>query len=495
MSQSKRVFLALDQGTHSSRAILFGDRGQFLEKFQVSIGLNRIDEVTVEQDPVELLDSVRNCLQQAIAAAKDKDWQVVAAGLATQRSSVLAWDRGTGQALSPVLSWQDRRQRADVDLLKDIAPRVRQLTGLPLTPHYGASKMQWLHSVYSPHQPQLIQNGNQTDEGNRVAIGPLASFLVANLVDGVPYCVDHTNALRTQLMNLKTLDWDPWLVETFGLNEVELPQCVPVVYEFGLTNRTIPLTAVSGDQTAALYSQGPLPNETALVNLGTGGFILKQDDSNDESDQDLLGGLSLSDGATTQYLIEGTVNGCGSAIKWAAERLSLGNDFHSKTEDWLKQNQRGNPYLFLNSIGGLGSPFWVSDISPGWFDENGQPIVDPAPGPAIAAVVESIVFLICENFQRMTRGKPDQPVSGIRVSGGLSNLDGVCQRLANMTQCHVTRTSIVEATASGVAWMAAGRPSNWASDQDEIEFLPEDDRELADRFEAFRGLIEKTIEP
>lgn len=104
MSQSKRVFLALDQGTHSSRAILFGDRGQFLEKFQVSIGLNRIDEVTVEQDPVELLDSVRNCLQQAIAAAKDKDWQVVAAGLATQRSSVLAWDRGTGQVANTRMS-------------------------------------------------------------------------------------------------------------------------------------------------------------------------------------------------------------------------------------------------------------------------------------------------------------------------------------------------------------------------------------------------------
>lgn len=484
MDPSHKVYLALDQGTHSSRAILFDQDGILLEKFQQSVDIERLDDVSVQQNAHQLLDTLRDCMESAIQTANDNQWTVVAAGMATQRSSVVAWDRKTGQALSPVLSWQDRRAWSDIELLKDIAPFIRRHSGLPLTPHYSASKVRWLRDEYL---------AKQDDVPKKVGLSTLSCYLTANLVTGLPFVIDHTNALRTQLLNLQTLKWDDWLVETFGLRDLTLPTCVPVLNSFGKLKHSgqdeIQLAAVSGDQTAAMYAQGPFPSETALVNLGTGAFILKPLEASAEIDTDLLGGISISDPDSQRHITEGTVNGCGAATSWAAEQLNLGDDYESMLEQWL--SCVSNPPVFLNAVGGIGSPFWQSHAESKWCNQNAEPVTLPEPAAAMVAVIESIVFLIFENFQRITRY---ETIREIRVSGGLSALDGICHRLANLTNCRVIRASNAEATASGVAWMAAGCPKKWGIQDEETLFVPVDDRELKQRNETFVNLIRHVVD-
>ena len=478
MGESRDLYLALDQGTHSSRAILFDDQGCVVDTFQRSVQLNRIDDTQVEQDADELLVTLRDCLGDAVDRANELHSTIKAAGVATQRSSVVAWDRSTGKPLSPVLSWQDRRAWEDVELLRDIAPLIRRHTGLPLTPHYGASKIRWLRDEYLVKQP---------DVPSKVAIAPLVSFLLANLIEGSPYVVDHTNALRTQLLNLQTLKWDPWLVETFGLKDSKLPECADVISKYGkLQGTDIELHAVSGDQTAAMFGQGQFPPETALVNLGTGAFILKPCEASAEIDGDLLGGIAWSEGDERSYISEGTVNGCGAAVQWAIEHLEINDNLEDRLDDWFMHT--ANPPLFLNTVGGVGSPYWITNMEPKWLNQSGEPIMVPNPAEAMVATIESIVFLIYENFRRITKR---ETIKNIRVAGGLSGFDAICHRLANITGCQVTRASHEEATASGVAWFAAGRPEDWGQPTEDTVFVPVDDANLRNRYDRFSAVIQQ----
>ncbi|MGB7346636.1 MAG: FGGY family carbohydrate kinase [Pirellulaceae bacterium] len=486
MGESQDVYMALDQGTHSSRAILFDNNGQSLSTHQVPVGISYPDEISAEQDANEILQSLIACIQLSLSDAKNNEWRIRAAGLATQRSSVVAWNRETNEILSPVISWQDRRAHEFVETLSEHASEIRQRTGLPLTPHYGASKIRWLLA----NREAVVRCDHEV-----LGIGPLASFLIAKLTLHPTeklsrYYVDHTNALRTQLMNLGNRDWDTRLKTLFDLpDDVSLPKCVPVLHDYGkLSDTTIPLRVVSGDQTAAMFGQGAFPKETAMVNLGTGGFVLKPAEPNDQCDHELLGGLSISDDQSCQYLCEGTVNGCGAAMKWAAKRLKVSDDELKNIGHWL--SEFSSPPIFVNCVGGVGSPWWIEKGESYWCDQHGHQIADNDVNPHVAmvAVVESIVFLIYENLRRMTR---HASVSDLRISGGLSQLDGACHRLANLSECRVTRSSQIEATASGVAWMAAGRPAKWQQSGENTLFVPNAANGLKYRCDVFLSQLEK----
>lgn len=474
-----RAYLALDQGTHSSRAILFDASGRELEKARVPVRVDRIDGTRVEQDPAELLASLRDVLRAALRFSERHGITILGAGLATQRSSIVLWDRSSGTPLSPVLSWQDRRAGHAVENLEPHRAEIRARSGLPLTAHYSASKMRWLLDESRsrwPHPPE------------RLGIAPLATYFVDQLTsDAHKYCIDHSNALRTQLMSLQDLDWDPWLVERFGLDGVPLPRCVPVIANYGtLDGTSISLNAVIGDQGAAMFSEGALPPGSAIANLGTGGFLLAPCAGPDLQDETLLGGLSVSDEDGCEFLIEGTVNGCGAALAWAENELAIEASSIASMERALESADE--PLIFVNSVGGIGSPWWITEQEPYWCDMHGTKIESPRVEPAIAAVLESIVFLLHHNYAALDK---IEPISHIRVGGGLALVDGICHRLASLTKCRVTRSFDVEATASGVAWLAADRPRRWRPDATTVEFAPRRDDGLARRAAAMTGILQQ----
>jgi len=461
------LILAIDQGTHSTRAIIFDAGGRVVSMARQPVALNRRSRREIEQSPDEIRQSMQTVVDEVLNAPTVDRGRITAAGMATQRSSVLAWDRVTGMPLSPVLSWQDRRVADTLLTLMDHDQHIRELTGLHLSPHYGAGKLQWLLD-HVPATREALAAGT-------LMMGPLASYLLHHLTDMRDDVIDDANASRTLLWNLQSRNWDDSLLELFNIPIQVLPTCVPICTDFGLTRQgKIPVQAVNGDQTAALYAHGKPSANTLLVNIGTGAFVLLPVDDLTARPAGLLAGISYSDKDTASYYVEGTVNGAGAALQWAAGKFKV-KDLESRLPGWLEDIQA--PTLFVNTVGGLGAPWWQAGPKPHFL------YADVNAAEAMVAVTESILFLVQTNFELMTTLNP--AIDRIRISGGLSKLDGLCQRLANLSGLIVERPGQIEATVRGIAWQAAGCPEGWSTMDAGKLFTPKKDKPLAERYTQF----------
>ncbi len=456
--------LAIDQGTHASKAVLFSTDGQLIEYAEQTVSLLQIDHERIEQDPVELLNSIKSVIKKLDA---DKLSQTLFCGLATQRSTVIAWHANTGLPISPAISWQDRRSNKDLQQFKPHENNIKKITGLPLSPHYGVGKFRW-----------LLENNLNVKKAfskNKLYVGTLASYLIFNLLNEKLFVVDHSNAQRTLLFDLKTLNWSDKLLSLFNINKKILANCKPVEYAYGnLIFNNIPLTMVCGDQNAALYSQGAVDAGSAIINIGTGAFIIAPCHKK-ITDSDLLCGIAQSNSrGSCEYLLEGTVNGAGSALSWAQKKYPVKNLFEQLPQ-WLEQVK--TPGIFINTIGGLGSPWWKSAKPACFIHEKNLSIKYK-----YVAIIESIVFLIQHNLELMQQ---HIPLTQLKVSGGLSQLDGLCQKLADISTLPVIRIKETEATARGTAWLAAGQPENWAFEPAERNFKPQKNSDLINRYKKF----------
>jgi len=461
------LILAIDQGTHATRALVFDRQGREIGQARVPVDLQRHGEDRVEQSPRQILHSTQTAVETVLGMPAVATGRVSTAGLATQRSSVLAWDRDSGAPLSPVLSWQDRRSGAALDALTAHAARIREVTGLRLSPHYGAGKLQWLLA----REPGVVA----ARENGSLVMGPLAGFLVQHLLVERPALVDHANASRTLLWDLRTRDWNDELLALFDIPRIVLPECRPICAHYGTTvHATIPLQAVNGDQTAALYAQGKPPDNTVLVNIGTGAFVLLPVQEPAPCPAGLLAGISQSDAAAGSYYLEGTVNGAAAALDWAG-RLFGETAWEDRLPDWLDAIR--DPPLFINTVGGLGAPWWRSGAAPRFVGGT------PPPAAGMAAVIESIVFLVQANVALMCRR--NTRIERLRITGGLAKLDGLCRKLATLSGLPVQRPPQVEATARGIAWQAAGCPSGWLPDGEGTIFDPVPDAALTARYDCF----------
>jgi glycerol kinase len=467
------LILAIDQGTHSTRAIIFDGGGRVISIARQAVTLDRKNRREVEQSADEIRQSMFTVIDEVLSNPDINREQIIAAGLATQRSSVLAWDRETGEALSPVLSWQDRRVADTLSTLAEDDRFIREKTGLHLSPHYGAGKLQWLIR-HVPAVEAALANGS-------LVLGPLAAYLLHHLTDSPDELIDDANASRTLLWNLQQRNWDDSLLEMFQIPEQSLPGCRPICSFYGHTRQgSIPLKAVNGDQTAALYAQGKPSANTILVNIGTGAFVLLPTNEPARRAEGLLAGISLSNKDTAHYYIEGTVNGAAAAVKWAAKYLSI-DDVELQLPRWLEDTQ--SPPLFMNTVGGLGSPWWMPGPEAFFLDTN------TTAAEAMVAVIESILFLLQANINLMQLQNPG--VDKIRISGGLSNLDGLCQKLANLSGLDVERPVQTEATARGIAWQAAGCPIDWDNTAPGKSFIPQTDTELGKRYSRFTKKLQQ----
>lgn len=478
---SAPLYLAIDQGSHASRALVFDAHGVALAQAQVALSTRRPQPGWVEHDPEELLASVEQAVAGALNAPALGGRTPVAAGLAIQRSSIVCWDRNDGTALSPVLSWQDRRYADWLAAMALDAEQVRRSTGLVVSPHYGASKLRWCLE----HLPAV----QRALDAGRLRCGPLASFVLHRLLKERPEYVDPANASRTLLWDVATGDWSPALLAAFGIPAGCLPHCVPNHHDFGtLTDpgRPIPFTVVTGDQSAALFAWGEPAADTLYVNLGTGAFVQRTVDAPLPPAALLRSGLLHSmvwqDRSRSLYVLEGTVNGAGSALQWLAEREDAPVEtLLAGAEDWLSAG--GEPPLFLNGVGGLGSPFWRADC-PSRFSAGGTR------AERTLAVLESIVFLLHVNVEAIAAIAG--PAARIQVGGGLAQLDGLCRRLADLSGLPVHRPETVEATARGLAWLLAAPSEAWPQAPAQV-FEPQSRRDLRRRYRRWRRALEAEL--
>ncbi|MGE5639518.1 MAG: FGGY family carbohydrate kinase [Clostridia bacterium] len=465
------LYLAIDQGTHASRAIVLDGRGGIVASGEKAIGLVRPQPDWAEQDPDEVVQSVRDAIAQAMRSLKGG--RVAAAGLASQRASAVCWDRRDGRALSPIFSWQDRRAHVWIDELQPAhGEAVHAKTGLFLSPHYGASKLRWALD----HLPAV----RQAAEAGTLAWGPMASFLAFRLLEERPLLADPQCAARTQLWNLRTRDWDPGLLALFGLPGGFLPRSFRTCGPWGALDAggdKVPLAAVNGDQSAAVFAFGRPEADTAYVNVGTSAFVQRALERFPGVVPRQLTGIILDDGERTIYMVEGNVNGAGTALEWFAREFSLPR-FQEQLPEYLENH--GSVPLFLNGIAGLGGPFWKAEFDSRFVGEGG--VREKA-----VALVESIAFLLQANIDHMAAHVPAP--KRIRMSGGLSRIEGLCRRMASVSGLPVHRRDDPEATARGIAYLAAGQPAGWDPGGEEDVFAPEADEALRSRYRRWRELM------
>jgi glycerol kinase len=472
-SADEPLYLAIDQGTHASRAVVLDAQARVLAQGACEIGLVRPQADRAEQDGEEMVASIRTAIElalRALQAAGGRASAIVAAGLASQRASCICWDRLDGRPLSPLFSWQDRRAHLWLRDLEPYAEDVHRKTGLFLSAHYGASKLRWALD----HLPAV----RAAREAGTLCWGPQASFLAFRLLEECPLLADPQCAARTQLWNLRTRDWDPALLALFGLPPGFLPHSVPTCHRFGTLragDAAIPLVALNGDQSAAVFAFGWPEPDAAYINIGTSAFVQRTVTHDPGWVPRQLTGIILEDAGTLLYTVEGNVNGAGTALEWLCGQPGL-EDAIAQLPQWLER--AGEPPLFLNGIAGLGGPFWKPDFA-SRFAGPGEP------WQRAVAVVESIVFLLQANIEEMAASLP--PARRIRVSGGVSRFDGLCRRLAAVSGLPVHRRDDPEATTRGIGYLAAGRPAQWnTAGRGEEVFEPVWDAGLASRYRRWR---------
>lgn len=474
------LYLAIDQGGHASRALVFDRSGAVVAEGFENIRVLHPQAHWVEHDPQEVLTATRRAIHLAVAQLGSRAQHIVAAGLATQRSSIVCWDRDTGAPLSQIISWQDRRAAEWIDRFAEKDEVIHRATGLFLTAHYGVSKLHWCMN----NLPQV----KAAHRNHRLAWGPMASFLLFHLLQERPVVVDPANASRTLLWNFHTRDWDDDLLDLFGLPREPLPRCVPTCHDFGhleILGRSVPVTVVNGDQSAALYAFGVPQHGSAYVNIGTGAFVQRPSGGQVDYAPRLLTSVVAQCGDEVTHVLEGTVNGAGSALVEVERQLGIDpQQAERDIAQWLDASS--NPPLFLNGVSGLGAPYWIPDF-PSRF------VGDGSAAERIVAVMESIVFLLQVNLEEMNH--IFIPPRALVASGGLARLDGVCRRLADISGLPVHRPADCEATARGVAFLLAGQPAHWPEHGGGSDFLPCTDEALQQRFTRWREEMTRAVKP
>lgn len=464
------LYLCIDQGGHASRAIVFNHEGVIVASAYAEVQAQHPANHFVEYQADHILQSITQTIKDVLHHLGDKKKDIVAAGLATQRSNVVCWHKDTGAALSPVISWQDRRNTDWLNQLSDKNEDVHKATGLFMSPHYGASKLRWCID----HIPDVKEALNH----EKLAFGPMASYITFNLVKEHSFVVDPVNASRTQLWNLRKRNWDNELLTLFDIPKSALPQCVPSIYNYGcitIDDVNIPLRLVTGDQSAAMYAYGYLQADTAYINTGTGAFLSRSSGPLPLYSRRLLTSIIFQDQdhkrIQNHYVLEGTVNGAGSALEWLSKQYPDEHLFNYLS-GWLDEVE--TPPLFLNGISGLAAPFWLPDFQ-SKFDREAN-VEEKA-----VAIIESIVFLLKANLDEMS--KLSSPPEQIQITGGLATLNGLNQRIADLSDLPVYRPTECEATARGTAYLLADQPSHWPEQDEGDWFKPEDNPALLKRYQ------------
>lgn len=441
--------LALDQGTTSSRAIIFDARGQVKASAQREVTIKTPQPGWVEQDAQELWNTQIGVVQQAIAAAGLLAQDIASIGITNQRETTVLWNKNTGMAIAPAIVWQDRRTAAWCEQASQRidAAILAKKTGLRLDPYFSATKIVWLLN-HHPEAKALAQQG-------LLAFGTVDSWLVWNLTRGERHVIDMSNASRTLLMNLNTQQWDEELLALFGIPASILPQIIPsggVIAETadGLLGRRIPIGSAIGDQQSALFGQACFQPGMAKNTYGTGCFMLMNTGENLQvSQHQLLSTLAWqAPQQKAQFALEGSVFMAGAIVQWLRDGLGIIRQ-SGDVEMLAAQVKDTDGVVLVPAFTGLGAPYWDSEargmLTGMTRGTNRYHIA--------RAALEAIAFQVADVLEAMQRDAPT-PLTELRVDGGACRNDMLMQFQADLLGVPVLRPKIQETTALGAALMS-----------------------------------------
>ena len=443
-----RYLLAIDQGTSSSRAFVFGADGALVAQAQRPLDQQFPRDGWVEQDPEALWRSVLAAAREAVAASGARAAEIAAIGITNQRETTVVWDSANGAAVGNAISWQDRRtaDRCEQARADGMADAIAAATGLLPDPYFSATKLGWL----------LDQHDNRARAARgELRFGTVDSFLVWRLTKGRRHATDATNAARTQLFDIDRQQWSERLLSYYEVPPTMLPAVLDCVDDFGMADdewfgAPIPIAGVAGDQQAALVGQAGFDVDAAKCTFGTGCFLIANAGGRRPSSRSrLLSTVAYRIGGTPTYAIEGSVFNAGAAIKWLRDKLRL-IEVPADTEAAARRLQGDTGGVFVvPAFTGLGAPYWRPDV---------RGIVtgltlDASADHIVVATLKSVAFQTADLLGAVAEDGLDIRV--LRIDGGMAANDWFCQCLADTTGMLVARPANTETTAVGAGLLAA----------------------------------------
>jgi glycerol kinase len=440
--------LAIDQGTTSSRAMIFDNAGTVVAKAQREFEQIYPHQGWVEHDPETIW---RDCLTTCVTALKQADLtsrSIAGIGIANQRETTILWDRKSGEPIYNAIVWQDRRTAYICDRLRGqgLEPRITEKTGLLLDPYFSATKIAWLLDH--------VDGARKKSEAGQLAFGTIDCFLVWRLTAGKSHVTDVTNASRTMLYNIHTQKWDDDLLQTFGIPRSLLPEVLDNAAEFGKTESaffggSIPIRGMAGDQQAAAIGQACLSHGMVKSTYGTGCFaLLNTGKTPVRSKHKLLTTIAYRFSGTAHYALEGSIFTAGAAVQWLRDGLGIIQDAAEMEALACASDPESNVYL-VPAFTGLGAPYWDSAAR-----ASIQGLTRNSGRPEIArATLEAIGFQTRDLFEAMAADGAAPPTT-LRVDGGLTRNGWAMQFLADILSIPVERPVITETTALGAAYLA-----------------------------------------
>ena len=439
--------LAIDQGTTSSRALIFDNQGNIVSSAQQEFTQHFPNNGWVEHDPADIWQTTLDSCIDALSCAKLKADAISCVGITNQRETTIVWDKATGLAITNAIVWQDRRTSDYCAQLKKegFAALIQEKTGLLIDSYFSATKLRWiLENV--PGAKQRAQQGE-------LAFGTVDSFLLWNLTKGKQHSTDATNASRTMLFNIHTQQWDSELLELFGIPISMLPEVKDCSDDFGKCDATwlgseIPITGVIGDQQAAAFGQCCFKTGMAKSTYGTGCFVLlNTGEEAIQSSNRLLTTVAYRLEGKTTYAIEGSIFMAGATMQWLRDGIGLINDA-GESEALARACQDDLSVYLVPAFTGLGAPYWDPDARGALFGmtrDTGAKEIVTAGLMSVCYQTKDLMLAIAADGASLNQ---------LRVDGGMVNNNYLVQTLSDVLDCEVHRPKIIETTALGAAYAA-----------------------------------------
>ncbi|WP_018698933.1 glycerol kinase GlpK [Amorphus coralli] len=454
------LILAIDQGTTSSRTMIFASPTRVAAVAQEEFDQSYPRSGWVEHDPEAIWDTTLRTARDALTKARAEAEDIAAIGITNQRETTIVWDRETGRAIAPAIVWQDRRTHEICEKLRaeGAEPLVTERTGLLLDPYFSATKIAWIL--------ENVDGAREAAEAGKLAFGTVDCWIIWRLTGGKVHATDATNASRTLLYDIHKNQWDDELCALFGVPRSMLPEVLDCDGDFGtsepnLLGAAIPIRGVAGDQQAATIGQACFKPGMMKATYGTGAFVLLvTGDEPVTSTSRLLTTIAARQGGRTRYALEGAIFVAGAAVQWLRDGLGIVGSASETGPLAARADEHQEVYL-VPAFTGLGAPWWDAEARGAIYG------LTRGTGPAelARAALESVCYQTGDLYAAMLEDYTGGKATVLRVDGGMAVSDWTMQRLADLLAAPVDRPKIPETTALGAAWLAGHAAGVWPDEE------------------------------
>jgi glycerol kinase len=470
----EKFILAIDQGTTGSRAAAYDKKGRKIASSYQEFPQHFPRPGWVEHDPDQIWESVDSSIQKVLRLLP-RGAGIKAIGITNQRETTIVWDRKTGRPVYNAIVWQCRRTAARCEALKKTreAAAIKKKTGLPVDAYFSATKIEWILSN--------VKGARRLAQQGRLCFGTPDAWVLWKLTGGKVHATDYTNASRTMLFNIEEMAWDAALLKKFSIPPAMLPEVRSSSGIFGVTSGTgelpggVPVAGIAGDQQAALFGQACFESGSIKNTYGTGSFVLLNTGNKRKTSKfGLITTIGCGRDGEPVYVLEGSIFSTGSAVQWMRDGLKLFKNA-AQTEDMAGKVKDNGGVYFVPALVGLGAPYWDPSARGGIFGITRCTTRDHF----ARAALEAMCYQTRDVIEAM-RKDSGLKIRSLRIDGGATANDLLCQLQADMLGCDVIRPEDIETTSAGAAYLAGLAAGYWKS-VDEIKKFRRKDRVFSPR--------------